>query len=126
MAGSRRVLIIEDEALIRMLAVDMLEDFGLSSDEAGNAAEALEKLRMPGAAYSIVFLDIGLPDMRGDDLVREIRAFDAKVPILVVSGEDKTDLKGRLGTFEPIAFLGKPYDTDRLREALDALAGDGA
>lgn len=124
MAGSRRVLIVEDEALIRMLAVDMLEDFGHSSDEAANAAEALEKLRLPGADYSIVFLDIGLPDMRGDDLVREIRAFDPKLPIVIASGEDKTDLKMRLGTFEPIVFLGKPYDTDKLKEALDALTDD--
>lgn len=126
MVGSRRILIVEDEALIRMLAVDMLEDFGHSSDEAANAAEALEKLRLPGADYSIVFLDIGLPDMRGDDLVREIRAFDTKVPILIASGEDKADLQTRLDGFAPIVFLGKPYDTDKLKEALDALTGGGA
>ena len=41
-----RVLIVEDEVLIRMLAVDMLEDLGFAIDEAGTAAEALQKLKL--------------------------------------------------------------------------------
>ena len=44
----KRVLVVEDEMLIRMLAVDMLEDLGFASDEAGTAAEALQKLQAAG------------------------------------------------------------------------------
>ena len=63
-----RVLVVEDEVLIRMLAVDMLEELGFAADEAGNAAEALQKLDGSGADYALIFLDIGLPDKKGDDL----------------------------------------------------------
>ena len=121
MAGSRRVLIVEDEVLIRMLAVDMLEELGFATDEAGNAAEALQKLKPSGGDYVLIFLDIGLPDKKGDDLLKEIRAFNAAIPGLVASGEAKADLKKRLDGFAPIGYLTKPYDQDRLSAALAAL-----
>ena len=112
--------------MIRMLAVDMLLELGYQSDEAGNAAEALEQLRVPGADYELVFLDIGLPDKRGDDLIKEIRASRRDLPLLVASGEDQVALKSRLGGFAPIAFLGKPYDSHHLRQQLASLSESGA
>ena len=121
MGASGRVLVVEDEVMIRMLAVELLLDLGHECDEAGTAAEALGKLRT--ADFGLVFLDIGLPDKKGDDLIREIRALGAKMPLLVASGEDQTALKKRLGSFAPIGFLGKPYDLDRLRGALKSLVG---
>jgi DNA-binding response OmpR family regulator len=116
-----RVLIVEDEMLIRMLAVDMLEEFGFSADEAGTAAEAMQKLRAPGADYAMVLLDIGLPDKRGDDLIREVRQLNPGIPLLVASGESTADLQARLDGFAPIGYLGKPYDQDQLCDALRGL-----
>jgi DNA-binding response OmpR family regulator len=118
-----RVLVVEDEALIRMLAVDMLQEHGFESDEAGTAAEAMAKLQTPGADYRMIFLDIGLPDRRGDDLIRDVRQLSPDLPLLVASGEDLSDLRHRLGSFQPIEFLGKPYDSARLRQAINALRG---
>src|SRR5688572_18148327 len=98
----KRVLVVEDEMLIRMLAVDMLEDLGFASDEAGTAAEALQKLQVSGANYAMIFLDIGLPDKRGDELIKEVRGFNPGIPLLIASGESKGDLKARLDSFAPI------------------------
>ena len=100
--SSGRVLVVEDEVLIRMLAVDMLLDLGREADEAGTAAEAIELLRAPGADYALVLLDLGLPDKRGDDLVRDIRQSHADLPLIVASGEDQTEVTARLNQFEPI------------------------
>lgn len=115
------VLVVEDEVLIRMLAVDLLEEIGHDVVEAGTAAEALEKLRGPDSAFAVVFLDIGLPDMHGDDLIAEIRNSHPRIPLLVASGEDQVELSRRLGDFEPIFFLGKPYDMNRLQDALTVI-----
>lgn len=120
----KRVLVVEDEMLIRMLAVEMLLDFDIESDEAGTAREALEHLR-GNADYVLVFMDIGLPDRRGDDLINDIRQTHPDLPLLVASGEDQVELKKRLGGFSPIAFLGKPYDTDQLDAALKTLGVRG-
>ncbi len=121
MAKASRVLVVEDEVLIRMLAVDMLLELGYEADEAGTAAEAMTLLRGAASGCALVFMDIGLPDKRGDDLIKDIRAIDADRPLLVASGEDRMELKARLGSFAPIAFLDKPYDADRLRKALGEL-----
>jgi CheY-like chemotaxis protein len=121
-----RVLVVEDEVLIRMLAVDMLAELGFDSDEAGTAVEALAKLKAPGADYRLLFLDIGLPDKRGDDLIKEVRQFLPELPLLVASGEDTGDLRQRLGSHSPIGFLGKPYDMPRLRQAIEMLTGEPA
>jgi DNA-binding response OmpR family regulator len=120
--SSGRVLVVEDEVLIRMLAVDMLLDLGHEADEAGTAAEALELLRAPGAGYAFVLLDLGLPDKRGDDLVREIRQTHASLPLIVASGEDRAEVSARLQEFEPIWFLGKPFDLDGLKIAIEKFA----
>lgn len=116
---TRRVLVVEDEMLIRMLAVDMLLDLNIAADEAGTAQEAMDHLRNSNSGYALVFMDIGLPDRHGDDLIRDIRQTHPDLPLLVASGEDQVELKSRLGTFAPIAFLGKPYDTDQLVQALE-------
>ena len=121
-----RVLVVEDEVLIRMLAVDMLSEQGFEPDEAGTAAEALSKLKTLGADYRLIFLDIGLPDKRGDDLIKELRQFRPDLPLLVASGEDTGDLWQRLGSYQPIGFLGKPYDMQRLRVAIESLTGEPA
>jgi DNA-binding response OmpR family regulator len=119
--NQNRVLVVEDEALIRMLAVDMLLDLDMAADEAGTAREALEHLRAGKNDYAMVFMDIGLPDQHGDALVRDIRQSHPHLPLLIVSGEDQTELESRLSGFPPIAFLGKPYDIAQLERALDLL-----
>ena len=120
--SSGRVLVVEDEVLIRMLAVDMLLDLEREADEAGTAAEALDRSRAPGADYALVLLDLGLPDKHGDDLVREIRQTHPGLPLVVASGEDQAEVKERLKDFEPIRFLGKPFDLDGLKIAIESVA----
>jgi DNA-binding NtrC family response regulator len=120
MSNAGRVLVVEDEVLIRMLAVDMLVELGYQSDEAGTAAEAMQHLS-GGASYAMVFLDVGLPDKRGDDLIQDIRKSRPGMPLLIASGEDRAALQKRLGSFSPIAFLGKPYDAQRLRSSVSEL-----
>jgi DNA-binding NarL/FixJ family response regulator len=66
-------------------------------------------------------MDIGLPDRHGDDLVRDIRETHPSLPLLVASGEDQTELRERLGSYSPIAFLGKPFDIAQLGQALKSL-----
>ncbi len=117
----KRVLVVEDEMLIRMLAVEMLLDLDIAADEAGTAREAIEHLRADSADYALVFMDIGLPDRRGDDLIRDIRDTHPNLPLLVASGEDQIELQNRLSLFSPIDFLGKPFDLEQLGQALKRL-----
>jgi CheY-like chemotaxis protein len=111
-----RVLVVEDEALVQMLAREYLEECGVKVDTANSAAEALDKLRLVPGGVDAVVVDLGLPDRKGDELVREIRAIYPSLPIVIASGQNDA---GYLLKDEPsIAFVRKPYTSDQLKAAI--------
>jgi len=63
-------------------------------------------------------IDIGLPDRRGDMLVRELRAIYPSLPIVIASGRASVDLGGWLQDEGTIAFVEKPYTSTDLLGAL--------
>jgi CheY-like chemotaxis protein len=119
--GPLRVLLVEDEPLIQMLATDFLEDVGFKVDTTGTAREALNKLALVSGGFAAVIIDIGLPDRSGDELVREIRSMHASLPIIVATGKGAKDVREIFQGAKHIAFLGKPYRAEDLYDALRVL-----
>ena len=113
-----RILVVEDEPLIQMLATDYLVAAGFKVDIAGSATAAMNSLRLIPGGVDAVIVDIGLPDRKGDHLVREIRATNLALPIVVATGESPADLRRTLGNEKNIAILRKPYCADDLLGAL--------
>lgn len=80
------VLIVEDEALIRVDAVDMVEDEGFVVCDAANAAKALHILESRDDV-GILFTDIDMPgELDGLDLARIVRKRWPHIAIIIVSG----------------------------------------
>lgn len=115
------VLIVEDEVLVRMFAVDALEDAGFRVEQAGSGAEALAKVRELQTELKAVVIDLGLPDRSGDEVAAQIRTALADVPILIASGRSERELRERFAVDGRIAIMGKPYTGPMLIEALAAL-----
>ena len=117
-----RILIVEDELLVRMFAVDTLEDAGFEIAQAGDAAEALSLLNADGASDLVgIVIDLGLPDRAGDQLAAEIRAMRPDVPIVIASGRSERELKERFSADQRVALLVKPYTSTLLLDALESL-----
>lgn len=110
-----RVLIVEDDVIIRMSTVDMAEGLGLICTEAGNGADALERLEND-ESINILLTDLGLPGMKGRELVAEARKRRPDIKIVVASGYSGND--DETSDDPTIVFLGKPFDSTRLRAAL--------
>lgn len=120
LSGAASVLIVEDEILVRMFAVDALEDVGFQVLQAGDATEAMTALvGKPDVAAVIV--DMGLPDRSGDQLAAEMRAQLDTLPILIASGRSERELKDKFAADPRIGVLVKPYTAAMLIGALDAL-----
>jgi PAS domain S-box-containing protein len=113
-----RVLVAEDEALIRMLAVEYLEEAGYKVDAAASATDAINKLRLIPGGVDAVVLDIGLPDRKGDALAQEIRSAYPSLPIVIATGHGAELLRRSLRGVGRIAFVEKPYDARTLVDAL--------
>ena len=110
------VLVVEDEPIVRMYAVDVLEDAGYDVIEAGDAAQALAKLDAhPDIA--LMFSDINMPgEMDGFALAREVHRRRPDVRLILTSGKMATD-KAAAGID---AFVHKPYSADGLTRLLYA------
>jgi CheY-like chemotaxis protein len=116
-----RVLVVEDEALIQMLATEYLEECGLKVDMAGSATEALNKLgRVPGGVDAVV-IDMGLPDRKGDVLVREVRSIYPSLPVVIASGQGNEELRQLFKDVALITFVSKPYTSEELKAAVRAI-----
>jgi CheY-like chemotaxis protein len=109
-----RVLVVEDEVLIRMTTIALIEDLGHAALEAADGAEALALLRRD-QAIDVLMVDLGLPDMDGRELVAAARALRPGIAVIVATGS------GELWNIEDTVPLPKPYDEAMLRAAFAAL-----
>lgn len=114
------VLIVEDEPVLRMLAVEVVEEAGFIAIEARDADEAVILLESR-TDIAMLFTDINMPgSMDGLKLAHAVRDRWPPIKILVVSG------KQRLQPSElpsNSCFLGKPYQVTALVEELRLLVG---
>jgi PAS domain S-box-containing protein len=116
--GAGRVLVVEDEFLIQMLATQYLEERGLKADVAASATDALSKLRLIPGGVDAVVIDLGLPDRSGDILLREIRAIYPTLPVVLATGHQPDEVRKLVERQTRVAVLSKPYTADTLGAAL--------
>jgi PAS domain S-box-containing protein len=116
-----RILVVEDEALIQMLAVEYLEEVGCKVDAAGSATEALNKLTLIPGGVDAVIVDLGLPDRPGDAFITELRSIYPTLPVVIASGRGEKQLREAFKDARLISFVGKPYTAAALRAALRAI-----
>lgn len=113
------VLVVEDEPLLRMTAVDMVVDAGFEAVEASDAIQAIEILEKR-LDIRIVFSDIDMPrGMDGMKLAAAIRDRWPPIKIILTSGyftSDKVYMPARS------VFYPKPYDADKIVETLHKMA----
>jgi two-component system nitrogen regulation response regulator NtrX len=108
------ILIVDDEADIRMLIAGILEDEGYEPREAGDSVTALAAIRarQPGLVVQDVWLE-GSP-MDGLEVLKTIKAEHPNVPVVMISGHGNVEMAVdaiRLGAYD---FIEKPFKTDRL------------
>lgn len=113
------VLVVEDEPLLRMMAVDMVEDAGFEAVEAADATQAIEILEMR-TDIRIVFTDIDMPrGMDGIKLAACIRGRWPPIEIIVTSGHrSEPDLE----LPERSVFFSKPFRSDEVVAAMRRMA----
>lgn len=111
-----RVLVVDDEAVIRTLARMMLERSGFAVDEAGTAASAVARVQGSPSSFDVVVLDYTLPDRRGTDVIPELRRVAPHVRIVLTSGRLEEDMPGHGAD----GYLGKPFSKDQLVAAIRA------
>lgn len=120
-SGPRRVLIVDDDPLMRETLAEALADMGVVGEGASDGLDGLARLRQ-GPLPCAVLLDLRMPRLDGAGFIREVRADPAlrDLPVVTMSGLDDEGAGVPGGT---AAALRKPFDLDELCRILASLCG---
>jgi len=116
--GKDAILIIDDEPQIRRVVGNLVRDVGARALEASTGSEGID--RAAAERPSLIVLDLGLPDMSGEQVCREIRKWSA-APIIVLSAHHSDREKVALLDAGADDYVTKPFSTLELQARIRAL-----
>lgn len=118
----KRILLAEDEEILRMLIVDSLEDEDYIIDEAEDGQEALHYIKEN--KYDLIILDHMMPVLTGLDVIRLVRLDKKDVKILMLSA--KSQLSDQEKAFNTGAdfFIAKPFSPSELLEKIKVILNE--
>lgn len=124
--GSRAgtILVVDDEPGIRKLAAAIIERHGYTPALASDGYEALALGLAHGMHYAAILLDRAMPGLDGEATLKELRAMNKTVPVLMMSGGPEADMRLRFSHDDAfLDFLPKPFSSAALAEKLLRLTG---
>jgi CheY-like chemotaxis protein len=115
--GSLRVLLVDDDQLVRLTAPALIESQGHRVTVASGGFEALGLLEH-GPGWDVVVLDLNMPDLDGLETLRRLRRLRPGLPVLLATGYADDQTRVSLGALGPLTILPKPYSIEDLQQAL--------
>ena len=114
-----KILIIDDEANIRMMLRLALEHVGHTTVQAADGYEGLEKFGA-GEGWELVLLDHRMPGMEGLDVLKELRCRRGDIAVIMITAFGTIDLATEALQAGATDFLRKPFTIEVLRESVEA------
>jgi PAS domain S-box-containing protein len=115
------VLLVDDEDLVRSVARQILESFGLRVVEAEDGLQAVDRFRAEQRHIAVVLVDAEMPGLRGPDCLQALRGIDPSVKAILCSGFVRLHSSGELREAGFSAQLDKPYRIQQMRQVLEAV-----
>lgn len=113
------VLVVEDEGLVALLLREVMTDLGLKPHVFTEGGPALATIGSTN--YSAAVLDLGLPDIDGQEIVEALLERDPLFRILVTTGQDQQEVEARFPETARVRVLCKPFDIAMLEDELAKL-----
>ncbi len=114
---SHRILVIDDEPVIRELLSDMLSRRGYVVDTAEDGACGLEKAE--STQYSVVFTDIRMPGMNGVEVYKRLKALSPESRVIVMTGYGLEEMIQEALSLGAFADVKKPFDLELIYGLVD-------
>jgi len=116
-AASARILVIDDEEIIRVLFKQTLEDAGHRVTAAETSPEGLELVKKQD--FDLVFLDLKMPGTDGVEVFRQIRTIKPELQVIIITGYPHSQLMARALAQGPFGVMNKPFDESEIVSAVD-------
>lgn len=116
----RRVLVVDDEPLIRWAVTETLTALGFEVEQAGDAASALRQLLAGPPGFDVILLDLRLPDMRDLSLMGTLRQLQPRACVILMTAFGSDEVVERAIALGAQTVLYKPFALGTLVDAVSA------
>ncbi len=117
------MLVADDDPAMRRVLIRAFERFGLTPVPCVDGLEAAQAVEANPDRFRIVVLDLTMPRMSGDAALTRIRAANATLPAIVLSGYLEDEIRERVNEGDRVAVLNKPFSLRELADVLWKVAG---
>jgi len=111
------ILVVDDEAIIRALFKETLEELGHRVVAVATGFEALELVKKQD--FDLVFLDLKMPMMVGDELLGHIKAMKPRLPVTIITGYSDSGMMKRALAQGPFGVMNKPFSESDIIAAVN-------
>lgn len=126
MPEQAHVLVMEDNDFVRMQIVKFLQDGGYAVSEAVNVEEALNIVKTDKESIKCMLVDVRMEPADGFDFLNKMQAENIKIPSILVTGDQNSDVLSKASSFKVVSVLMKPVNKDRLLQMVArAISGSG-
>ena len=115
----KKILVVDDEANIRELYKEELEEMGYAVTTVPDAVKALSLLET--AKFDLITLDMRMPDMDGIEALRKMKERDSALPVIICTAYE--EYKHDFGSWCSDAYVVKSADMSQLRDAVKKILG---
>jgi two-component system, cell cycle sensor histidine kinase and response regulator CckA len=119
------VLVVDDEEAVRVVTTRMLKRLGFAVLTAADGQAGVEAFRAHADEIDCTLLDMTMPRLNGEEVLRAIRHIKPDARVLLSSGYSQQEMRERFGAAGLAGFLQKPYSPADLREAMQEALGAG-
>ncbi len=122
--GRGRVLVVDDEETVRVVAARMLEHLGFEVDMVADGREAVARFALDPSRYTLVVLDLTMPHLNGEETYRQMRHIRPGVRVVLMSGFNEQDATTGFTGKGLAGYVQKPFSSERFAEVVrDACLG---
>ena len=118
-----KVMIVDDEDSFRIPLAERLKVRGYDSVDVSNGEDAI-KITRSDTDIDIVILDLKMPRMSGDQVLRELKVFRPEIQVIMLTGHGSLDSARETGKMDAYSYLEKPCDLDKLIAVLESARED--
>ncbi|ARD49672.1 response regulator [Sporosarcina sp. P37] len=118
----KKVLVVDDEEILRMLLTDTLEFEGFQVEEAEDGLEAFEKIQ--SNRYDAILLDYMMPRMTGLELLERLQPMELDVPVIMLTAKAQQTDQDTVMAMGASHFVPKPFSPNELTELVKSLLKD--
>jgi len=113
-----KILVVDDEIIIRALLLDVLKSDGHEVYAVGNAKDALKLIKKYN--YDIVFSDVHMPDMNGYELLKQVKSSYPDIAVIMMDSYPE-ELSERCMQDGALYCVHKPFDISELRKVISSI-----